>query len=289
MRILVAGGRGFIGRNIIKRLLKDSALKPEVAVLTRNPEGAKKIFSPDEVSIIPLSEGWQRAKEQLVKFAPEVIINTVGILYEKGNNTYEVAHVETVKHLLEISSRVNLKRFIQISACGVGRNRYSRYFLTKEEAERLIKSSGVPYTILRPSIVMGKEQLLFEQLRRLAPYTPIFLVPATEVQPVHVEDLVDIVHKTVSEGILENETCEVGGPEVYTMAEFFKRALNLLGYKRLVLQLPWWFFVPLLPVLSPLGITTWENLQMVRTKNVCPDNCTPKVLGKMRNPFEIEL
>jgi hypothetical protein len=73
------------------------------------------------------------------------------------------------------------------------------------------------------------------------------------------------------------------------MTEFFKRALNLLGYKRLVLQLPWWFFVPLLPVLSPLGITTWENLQMVRTKNVCSDNCTPKVLGKMRNPFEIEL
>ncbi len=288
MRVAVAGGRGFIGGGVVRRLLGNKGKTFEVAVITRNPEGAKRVL-PEGVEVISLSGGWERAKEELLGFKPDAIVNAVGILYEDRNNTYEVAHVEVVKHLLEVAKGLNLRRFVQISACGVGRNRFSRYFLTKEEAERLVRTSGVPYTILRPSIVMGEGQLLFKQLKKLAPFTPIFLVPATKVQPVHIEDLVEIVYKTLAEGILENETCEVGGPKVYTMGEFFRRALNLLGYRRLVLELPWWFFVPLLPVLAPLKITTWENLQMVRTENICPDNCTPRVLGKMRDPFEVEV
>jgi hypothetical protein len=104
-----------------------------------------------------------------------------------------------------------------------------------------------------------------------------------------VENLAEIVFKILTEGVLRNETCEVGGPKVYSMGEFVRKALNLLGYRRVVLEPPWWFFVPLLPVLTPLKITTWENLRMVRTENVCPKNCTAKVLKRVKDPFGINV
>jgi NADH dehydrogenase len=284
MRVLVAGGSGFIGSHIVRKFLDN---RREVWVLTRNPQRAKDNPLLKGALFVNLSEGWEKVRKQIGEIKPQLVINSVGILYQRGGNTYREAHVEFVKNLLRALSQLSLKRFIHISACGVGRNKISQYFLTKEEGEKLVTSSGIPYTIFRPSIVMGKGQLLLKQLKVFGKFLPLLAVPKGKFQPLHVEDLAQAVFLSAEKKEFENRICEVGGPQVYTAAELFRKTLELLGLKRPVIELPWQAFLPLLPVTTLLGVLTYEQLKMAQTPNVCPDNCLPKLVTPMKDPFAL--
>ena len=284
MRVLVAGGSGFIGSHIVRKFLDN---RREVWVLTRNPQRAKDNPLLKGALFVNLSEGWDKVRERIREIKPQVVVNSVGILYQKRGNTYREAHVEFVKNLLASLSGVSPRRFIHISACGVGRNKISQYFLTKEEGEKLVTSSGIPYTIFRPSIVMGRGQLLLKQLKVFGKFLPLLAVPKGQFQPLHVEDLAQAVFLSAEKKEFENRICEVGGPKVYTAAELFRKTLELLGLKRAVIELPWQAFLPLLPVTASLGVLTYEQLKMSRTPNICPQNCLPRIVPQMREPFTL--
>jgi uncharacterized protein YbjT (DUF2867 family) len=285
MQIVIAGGSGFIGSELIGYLLNHTDSR--IWIITRNPKRVKLLFPNLRVDVLDLNRGWEFLKGEISAIEPDSIINLVGILYETEENTYKRAHIEFVKHLVEAAKQVsNLKRFVHISACGVDKNSYSKYFRTKLKGEETVVLSGLPYTIFRPSIVMGKSQLLLKQLKKFSKITPIFVVPKAKVQPIHVLDLIEAVYKAITNNNLKNKICEVGGPKVMSMKEFFEKTLQKLGIKRPVIELPWYFFVPLLPILSPLGIMSWEQLQMVRSENICPQNCLEKILQRVRDPFD---
>ncbi|HID80064.1 MAG TPA: NAD-dependent epimerase/dehydratase family protein [Aquifex aeolicus] len=284
MKALVAGGSGFIGSHIVRKFSYNRA---KVWVLTRNPQKVQINPLVKGVSFIDLTEGWEYLENLITEIRPDIIINTVGILYEEKGNSYRKAHVEFVKKLLKVAQKVSPKRFIHISACGVGINRFSRYFKSKEEGENLVTSSGIPYTIFRPSIVMGKGQLLLKQLKRIGKLLPLLVVPKGSFQPLHVEDLAQAVFLSAVEEKLKNRICEVGGPKVYTAGELFKESLKLLGLKRLVIELPWQLFIPVLPAAGLLGVLNYEQLKMSKTPNVCPKNCLPKLVKSLKDPFEV--
>ncbi|RTZ58698.1 MAG: hypothetical protein DSZ31_05280 [Gammaproteobacteria bacterium] len=284
MKVLVAGGSGFIGSHIVRKFLDN---RSEVWVLTRNPQKVQNNPLLKGVLFIDLTEGWDYLEKLLTEIRPDIIINTVGILYEGKGNTYRQAHVDFLEKLLKASQKVSPRRFIHISACGVGRNKISRYFQTKEEGERLVTSSGIPYTIFRPSIVMGKGQLLLKQLKVFGKFLPLLAVPKGSFQPLHIEDLAQAVFLSAVKEELKNRICEVGGPKVYTAGELFKETLKLLGLKRLVIELPWQAFLPVLPVTGLLGVLTYEQLKMSQTPNVCPQNCLPKLVKNPKDPFEV--
>jgi len=285
MKVVVAGGSGFIGSHIVRRFLKEP--QNRVWILTRDPKRAALKFPDERVEFIDLSKGWEFVKGAFYDIFPDAVINSVGILYEEKDNTYRKAHVEFVKNLVEASKVVNPQKFIHISACGVGRNPHSEYFRTKLRGEEAVILSGIPYTIFRPSIVMGKGQLLFEELRKKARFFPVVVVPKTRVQPLHVEDLAEAVYLSAKREDLKNKICEVGGARVFSMAEFIRRALRLIGMEKPVIELPRWVFVPFVPLLELFGLMTREQLAMVRTENICPDNCLPRILPRLRDPFEI--
>jgi len=288
MKIIVAGGSGFIGSHIVRKFLKEPTNR--VWVLTRDPVRAALKFPDEKVDFIDLSEGWEVVKGAFAQIQPDAVINSVGILYEDEKNTYQKVHVDFVKNLVEAAKVGNPRRFVHISSCGVGRNPHSEYFRTKLKGEEIVVLSGLPYTIFRPSIVMGKEQLLFKQLREKVRWAPLLAVPKTKVQPLHVEDLADAVSIAVSDERLKNRICEVGGPKVLSMGEFMKRVLKLLGMEKPVIELPWWVFLPLLPLLKAMGVMTKEQLMMARVENTCPDNnCLPQILPRLRDPFGVDV
>jgi uncharacterized protein YbjT (DUF2867 family) len=285
MKVIVAGGTGFIGSELVNALLKDK--ENCIWILTRNPQKARLLFPDPRVEIWDINRSWEFLKGEITLIEPDIIVNAVGVLYETKENTYEKAHIEFTQNLVEAAKLApTLKRLIHISSCGVNRNSHSKYFRTKLKAEEIVVLSGLPYTIFRPSIVMGKGQLLIKRLQSIAKYVPIFVVPKTKVQPVHVKDLIEAIVLSMRSASLKNKICEVGGPEILSMKELFQKTLQKIGVNRAVIELPWYFFIPFLPVLSLLGIMTWEQLQMVRSENICPKNCLKKILGKVRNPFD---
>ncbi|TCK06259.1 NAD-dependent epimerase/dehydratase family protein [Phorcysia thermohydrogeniphila] len=252
-KILITGASGFIASHLIK------ALPQENLILLSRSEKLKTKYP--KATFVQFSE--EKIGELVVDSKPDVIVNLIGILVEKGNNTYEKVHFELTKRLVEAAKRVNLRKFIHISALGVRPNSRSRYHQSKWKAEEFIRSSGVPYAIFRPSIVLGEEQKLYEDLRFFSRFTPIIPAPKMKVQPVSVEKVVDSVRKAIYGDV--TGTFELCGEKVMSMKELFELVLSELGIKRLVVEVPKVFFLP--AALVGIGLTFDQYLMM--EDNIC--------------------
>ncbi len=283
MKVLIAGGSGFIGSHIVERFLKNPDTR--VWILTRDPKRAAVVLPDERVSFVDLSEGWKVVEGILHEVLPDVVVNSVGILYGKREDFRKV-HVEFLKNLLNSLEGIPIRRFVHISACGVGRHFVSEYLRTKYEAEKLVQNSVFKYTIFRPSIVMGRRQLLLRQMERVAKIFPLVIVPRFKVQPINVYDLAEAVYKSVFSKEFENRVCELGGPEVIPFKELVKRVLKYLRMERPVIDLPWWFLLPSVPVLKLFGMGNFDTLKMASVDNVCPENCLYKLVSEPRELFD---
>jgi len=252
-RVLIAGASGFIGSHVVKAL-SEKDFSP--VLISRNPEKLKERF-PD-FPVFPTSE-----IEKAFSLKPFAVVNAVGILREE-DSTYEEAHVRFTEKLVELSKEHGVKKFVQISALGTSPEEKSRYFKTKWEAEEIVRKSGIPYAILRPSIVLGDGQKLYEDLKRLSRFLPILGAPKMKVQPVRVEKVVDAVLKAVECQV--TGTVELCGDEVVTMAELFRGVLREMGIRRPVVEVLKFLLFPL--AVLKVGGLDMEQYRMIKD-NTC--------------------
>ncbi|WP_457638669.1 complex I NDUFA9 subunit family protein [Persephonella sp.] len=284
MKIFIAGGTGFVGRHLVSLLEKDHHL----IIPARQP--SKLQHETPNVTVIPFSE---ELSDLIIKHSPDIVVNLLGILQEEPSEgiTFEKVHVEYTKSLIEGAKKSGVKKFIHISALGADINSKSRYAKTKAEAEQIVINSGIPYVIIRPSIILGKGQKLFEDLKKFSSLTPVILAPAGKVQPVHIDDVVETIKKAVEDESIKNTIIELCGSRIITYRELFEFALSYIGKKRVVLQMPAWFFWMMLPVfkLFPEPPVTEDQLYLLETDNICTGRyLTQKdILGSVKVAFKL--
>ncbi|MEJ5173196.1 MAG: NAD(P)H-binding protein [Hydrogenothermaceae bacterium] len=287
MKILIYGSSGFIGRYVVE-VLKDNTLILPV----RNTEKAENLFKDYEnIYITHLDQYKPGISIEMEK--PDVVINLIGILKEDPDRdiTFEKVHFEFSKELINSALKSNVKKFIQMSALGADINSKSRYLKTKAMAEQYLINSGLNYIIFRPSIIMGKEQKLFQDLKKYSKLSPFFLAPVdVKVQPVHVLDVAECFKKVSLENI-RNEIFELCGNRVITFKELFEFALLYIDTSRPVIGIPEKFFLPLIPIFSllPDPVMTLDQYYMLEKDNVCSKNFrgVKELLGKVRDAFNI--
>ncbi len=226
-RVLITGASGFIAGHIVGELSKEYPL----ILVSR-----KELAYP-----FPVYHSSDLRKAFEVE-RPNVVINTVGILKETKRTTYREAHVEFTGSLVELAKEFGVRKFIQISALGTRKGAPSIYHRTKWEAEELVRSSGIPYLILRPSIVLGKGQKLYDDLKRLSRFLPVIFAPRMKVQPVRVERVVEAVKEGVECKL--SGTFELCGEKVMSMGELFREVLKELRIRRPVFEVPKFFLLP---------------------------------------------
>ncbi|WP_456342658.1 NAD-dependent epimerase/dehydratase family protein [Thermovibrio sp.] len=248
-KVLITGASGFIAGHLIKELSEEY---PLVLISRRELPYPFPRYSPEEL---------ERAFEVE---RPQAVVNTVGILKEKGESTYERAHTEFTEKLVELAKRWGVEKFIQISALGTSPEEESRYFKTKWQAEELVRSSAIPYLILRPSIVLGEGQKLYEDLRKLSRFLPVLAAPKMKVQPVRVERVVEAVKKGIECKL--TGTVELCGDRVMSMKELFKEVLEELGIRRFVVELP-------KPLLLPVALLGLFGLDLEQYKMIKNNTC----------------
>ncbi len=284
MKILMTGSTGFVGRYIVNQLCKEN----DMLLPVRNMEKAQRVIKCEKnITLIPFIENLSILVE---KYKPDIVINLLGILKEnkKEGSTFYKVHFEFTKELVDGSKRANVKKFIQMSALGADKNSKSRYMKTKALAEEYLINSGLTYTIFRPSIIMGKEQKLFQDLKKYAKISPFYLAPKGRVQPVNIYDVRDCFLKATKG--LDNGTFELCGDKVITYKELFEFALRYIGVNRPVIQVPRYFFLPLLPLFSlfPDPPMTKDQYYMLEKDNVCSGKYkgVKDILGTVRNMYE---
>ncbi len=154
--------------------------------------------------------------------------------------------------LVEACARRGVRRFLFVSSIAV---RFTNapgyhYARSKERAEHIVRGSGIRYTILRPTIVLGTGSPIGRALRALSrlPLIPIVGHGRVRVQPIDVGDVSSLICAAVDEDRFEGEVLEAGGPDTLTMEELMQKLHLLQGGERARTV-----HLPLMPVRSTLG------------------------------------
>jgi len=269
--ITVFGGTGFIGRNLIGKLAKKGF---KIIVPTRNPylHGyLKPMGEPGQIEALKFNFfDFSNLNEFISR--SEIVINCIGVLFEKKNQKFDYLHHLFPKFLTSILDKEVTKKFIHISALGVNKDSNSLYIRSKFQGEEAVINNFENSIILRPSIVFGTNDNFFNLFNKLINLLPIIPLASakTKFQPCYVGDVTDAIIKVI-EQINPNKVYELGGPKIYTFKELIETLLVSLKKKRFIIELP--DFVARVQAkimqLSPNPLLTEDQLEILKSDNIC--------------------
>ena len=235
--VTIFGGSGFVGRYIVRRLAKEG-WRVRVAVRDPNLAGFVKPYGAVG-QVEPLFCNIRDdASVRAVTHGADAVVNCVGVLDERGRNTFAAVQAQGAGRIARIAAEQGVQRMVHISAIGASAKSNSQYAKTKAAGEAAVLAAFPTAMILRPSIIFGSEDQFFNRfagMSRLGPVLPV-VGAATRFQPVYVDD----VAQAAVMGVLGQATglYELGGPEVRTFRELMQQMLAVVQRRRLIVNVP---------------------------------------------------
>lgn len=248
MRIVVTGGTGLIGREVVKLLL--AAGEHEVTVTSRDPrpipEWGDRVrtvqaFAGDAVSLGKALTG-AHVVVHAIQFPNHPVED------EKRGRTYMQVDGEGTETAARVARAVGVRRFVYVSGAGAGQGRSEPWMQAKDRAEKAVRESGLEFGIVRPSWIYGprdRSMNRFVFFCRYLPVVPVIGDGTTAVYPIHVEDVAQALVQLAVREDATAVTLELAGPERKTMDEIIRTIQNVLGVRRPLLHHP----VPLMKIL----------------------------------------
>jgi NADH dehydrogenase len=272
--VTVYGGSGFLGRHVVRALAKRHY---RIRVAVRRPELAGYLQPLGRVGQIHAVQANLRhaASVEAAAWGAEVLINLVGILFERGRQRFEAVHAYGAEQVA-LAASAHGARLVHVSAIGADANSTSAYGRSKANAERLILAAQPSAAIMRPSIMFGPEDDFFNRfaaLARFSPALPLIGGGLTRFQPVFVGDvaqaIADAVDGTARPGIIY----ELGGPDVRTFKELMQYVLATIERKRLLITVPFFLAKAQATILQyfPKPLLTPDQVELLRVDNVVSD------------------
>jgi len=240
----VIGGSGFLGQAVCNQLAKAGY---RITVPTRRYDRAKHLLTLPTCQIVEANIHDRATLGRLVS-GQDIVVNLLGVLHSKPGKPYgqnfRVNHVEFPKALCTAMSKHGAKRIVHISALGVGVQNPapSMYLRSKTDGEAVVKDSGLAWTILRPSVVFGREDKFlntFASLAKIAPLIPLAGADA-RFQPVSVGDVAKAIFACVEDqgkDTLHN-TYDLVGTEIFTLKELVQLSARAVGKNPVVFGIP---------------------------------------------------
>jgi len=229
---VVTGAFGYIGKYIAKRLLQEGR---RVRTITTNP-GKPNPFGAGVEAFSYSFDDPPRLSETLME--AETLFNTYWIRFPYDGQTYESA-LQNTGTLFQCAKAAGVGRIVHIGVTQASVDSDLPYYRGKASQETLLKESGVPFSIVRPTLVFGKEDILVNNIAwlvRTFPIFPIFGSDQYRVQPVFVKDVADIAVRQAAEPA--GATLDAIGPEIYTFEQMVGLIAEKLGRKPLFLKTP---------------------------------------------------
>jgi NADH dehydrogenase len=235
----VFGGSGFIGRYVVKRLAAAGYI---VRVAVPDPEGALFLKPMGAVGqVVPLYA--TLANPATISRAVEgadLVVNLVGILAERRAGDFQRLQADGAGLVAQHAAAAGVSRLTHISAIGADPASASAYAKTKGLGEQAVRAAFPAAAILRPSLVFGPEDKLFNRFAAMAQRSPVMpvIAGATKFQPVFVGDVADAVMASLTRDVAMGETYELGGPRIWTMRELVAFILAETQRKRCLMNVP---------------------------------------------------
>lgn len=237
--VTIFGGSGFIGAQTVRALAKQGY---RIRVAVRQPGRGYRLRMLGDVGQIEVVQANLRDPDSVKRalVGAQACVNLVGILRESGRQAFSL-HETGARDVAQAAKNAGVTAFVQMSALGAEANSEAKYARTKAAGETAVREVFPKAVIVRPSVVFGPEDSLFNRFAQMAALAPILPLPGadTKMQPVFVGDVAAAIAQAVADPSLAGATLELGGPTVMTLREIVELVLRETGRNRPIIGLPW--------------------------------------------------
>jgi len=290
--ITIFGGAGFIGRHLVRLLAADGW---RIRAISRTPGLAghlQPLGDVGQIIVQPLVGMDEAALARAIE-GSSAVVNLIGILYETSKQRFDEVQGELPGRIARAAAKAGVERLVHVSAIGADDQSSSAYARSKAEGEAAVRQAFIEAVIIRPSIVIGPEDDFFNRFAAMArtlPALPLIGGGTTRFQPIYVGDVAKAIAASLERADATGRTFEIGGPKTYSFEQLLRYMLDVIGRKRLLVDLPFSMaslqarLLELLPV-PPL---TRDQLELLKTDNVVSEEAS--TLGELGiEPTPIEL
>ena len=240
MKIFVTGAAGFVGSHLAPFLIKSGHQVTALIKIKRD----KKLINPNATVVLgDLSKNttWRDSLK-----GHDLIIHLAAQISSKTEKLFNKNNVIATRNLVKAAKKAKIKKLILFSSAAVTSIRKDWYSQTKEEKEKIVINSKIPYVILRPSMMYGPgDTKNMGWLINFVKKFPIIPLPGGGKfgrQPIYIDDICRIVSKIISSNI-SNKIYEIHGFEYVTMNKMVKTIVRNLGKKRIIIKVPISFLI----------------------------------------------
>src|SRR4029077_10930185 len=237
MKVFLTGATGFVGRYMLKRLLAEGH---GVRAFVREPQRADAL-AQNGVELLAGDVAEGSGLDQGMRGC-DAAIHLVGIILEKGKNTFERVHHLGTRNVVEAAKRAGIRRFVQMSALGARSDGVAAYQTTKWRGEEEVRKSGIPYCILRPSLIFGPGDGFVTQMIATMCSAPLFRpVPGNgtpKFRPIFIGDVTACFARAMTAEAATNQTIEIGGADELSLNEVLAEIARCAGVRKPAVHVP---------------------------------------------------
>jgi NADH dehydrogenase len=247
--VTVLGGSGFVGRYAVRALAADGW---RIRAASRRPDLAGYLQPMGVVGQIHPVQANLRYPESIraAVAGATAVVNLVGILAEcrfcfsrAARQTFHAVHVAGARAAARAAKEAGAKTFVHVSAIGADRKYWAKYARTKAAGEAAVLAEFPDAVILRPSLVFGPEDQLFNRfanLARFSPFLPLIGGGKTKFEPVYVGDVAAAIAAACAGKAAPGQAYELGGPDVVTFRQLLDSVQEWSGRRKWYLRIPFW-------------------------------------------------
>ncbi len=287
MKVFVTGGTGFVGNHLLGALVEKGH---QVVALVRTGS-EHKLKKPDEVEMVAGDVSEIADLTQGMKGC-DGVIHLVGIIraFPSKGITFERLHTEATANVIAAAKDAGISRLLHMSALGAREDGSTTYLRTKFAAEKLVRQSGLNYTIFRPSLIFGRGG---DAVKMFADMITRYVVPIIgdgkyRFQPVSVTSVAQGFEKAFELEAAQGQTLDVGGPDNVTFDEIMDTLARVMGKTIVKIHMP---VFPLRVATSALQHApgyplTTDQITMLLEGSTCDEKPFYELLGLSPIPLE---
>jgi uncharacterized protein YbjT (DUF2867 family) len=220
---VVTGSFGYIGKYITRKLISSGK---RVKTITTHPDKPNPFGN--DVKAYPYNFDTPELLISILKGC-DTLFNTYWVRFNYGKWSLEKA-LRNTDILFDSARKAGIRKIVHISVTNPSESDALPYYRGKALQEKMLKELGISYSIIRPTLVFGKEDILVNNIAwtiRKFPFVPIFGSGDYKVQPVFVEDLASIAVECAKKNT--SETLDAIGPETFTYKEMLRVMASILN------------------------------------------------------------